>query len=241
MRAFGGLDKVHFPQDPVRKHQTAIFQHQRVAPVLAHSIRSMDFDENQWYHLYIGGSKDNAFVGTPLVFGDPNLEDTSKHNSTTGAVFMSTNQIKNDNHEQKWQIVAIDAEYYVFRTAASGPNGYLATNYTPDRENLTSHTLARMVRDSVSDASIYWKISKWSSNTFKLTNKANGTEWPLEIGGEGDTDDGTEARIMFNLVKATTRREFSFEAIGEVNGTDIGKINNADFSRAAISVGRSRI
>ena len=201
----------------------------------------MNFDENQWYHLYVGGSKDNAIVGTPLVFGDPNLEDTTKHNTTTGAVFKSTNKINDDEHEQKWQIVAIDSEYYVLRTAASGPNGYLATNYASNRENLTSHTLARMVRDNVSDASIYWKISMWSASTFKFTNKANGTDWPLEIGGESDTDDGTEARINFNVVKATPRREFSFEAIGEVNGTDIGKINNADFSRAAISVGRSSV
>jgi len=197
----------------------------------------MNFDETRWYHLYIGGDKDIAIVGTPLFSGDPSLEDTTNHNSTFGAVFLSTNRI--DDSERKWQIVAIDSEYYVLRTSASGPQGYLATNYAPKRKNLTGKTVAYMVRDNVSDASVYWKISPWGDGTFKLTNKANGTDWPLEIGGEGDTDNGTGARLMFNLVRMNPRREFSFEPIGLVNGIDIGKVDEF-FSRTAISVGKTQ-
>ncbi|KAF1968487.1 hypothetical protein BU23DRAFT_558521 [Bimuria novae-zelandiae CBS 107.79] len=195
----------------------------------------MNFDENQWYHIYVGDDKDNSFVGTYLVFGDPLLEDTTKQNTTTGAAFKSTNQIEEDQPTQKWQILAFDEEYYVLRTAAGGPNGYLSTNYARDRTNLTSRTIARMVRDNVSDSSVYWKIESWRDGTFQLTNKANGTDWLLEIGGEHDEDDGTEARISSNFT-LIPRRQFSFEAIGEVNGTDIGKIDSEDFSRSAISL-----
>lgn len=195
----------------------------------------MNFDDNQWYHVYVGGDKDNSFVGTALVFGDPLLEDTTKHNTTTGAVFKSTNQIENDEGTQKWQIVPVDSDYYVFRTWAGGVHGYLSTNFAENRSNLTSRTLGRMVRDNVSDASVYWKITSWKDGTFQLTNKRNGTDWLMEIGGEHDEDDGTEAHMSSNFTKIP-RRQFSFEAIGEVNGTDIGKINNGDWARASISV-----
>ncbi|KAJ4355655.1 uncharacterized protein N0V89_003675 [Didymosphaeria variabile] len=195
----------------------------------------MNFDENQWYHVYIGSNKNNAFVGTPLVFGDPLLEDTTKHNTTTGSVFKSTNQIEFDEDTQKWQIVPIDSEYYVLRTLGGGVHGYLSTNYAADRSNLTSRTLGRMTRDNVSDASVYWKITSWRDGTFQLTNKANGTDWLLEIGGEHDEDDGTEAHMSSNFT-VIPRRSFSFEAIEPVNGTDIGKIDNPDFAKASISL-----
>ena len=200
----------------------------------------MNFDENQWYHIYIGGFKDSAFVGTYLVFGDPNLEDTTKHNTTTGAVFQSTNQLDNDEVTQKWQIIAIDSDYHVLRTAAGGPNGYLATFFAEDRTNLSSRSLARMVRDNVSDASVYWNITSWRDGTFQLTNKANGTDLLLEIGGEHDEDDGTEAHMSSNFTKID-RRRFSFEPIGDViDGKNIGKIDNDEWSRDAISVSSTR-
>jgi hypothetical protein len=195
----------------------------------------MNFDENQWYHVYVGGNKDNSLVGTYLVFGDPNLEDTTKHNSTIGAVFKSTNQIEKPEQTQYWQITPV-GEYYVLRTSAAGSHGYLSTFYAEDRTNLTSRTLARMTRDNVSDSSVYWKINSWRDGTYQLTNKANGTDWLLEIGGEHDDEDGTEARMNSNFT-VEYRRRFSFEAIGEINGTDAGTIDNPDFASALISVG----
>jgi hypothetical protein len=196
----------------------------------------MNFDENQWYHVYVGGNKDNSLVGTYLVFGDPLLEDTTKHNSTTGAVFKSTNQIEKPEQTQYWQITSV-GDYFVLRTMAGGAHGYLATNYAADRTNLTSRTVARMVRDNVSDSSVYWKITSWRDGTYQLTNKANGTDWLLEIGGEHDDEDGTEARMGSNFT-VEYRRRVSFEPIGEVNGTDVGKVDDPDFASALISVGR---
>ncbi|KAL5375165.1 hypothetical protein DPSP01_011372 [Paraphaeosphaeria sporulosa] len=195
-----------------------------------------NFDGNQWYHVYVGGSKDNSFVGTYLVFGDPHLEDTTKHNTTVGAVFKSTNQIESKAEPtQFWQIIPVGDEYYVLRTQAGGVNGYLSTFYAEGRTNLTSRTLARMTRDNVSDASVYWKINSWRDGTFQLTNKKNGTDWLLEIGGEHDDEDGTEARMGSNFT-VESRRQFSFDAIGEVNGTDIGKIDNQDWASSLISL-----
>ncbi|KAF2448119.1 hypothetical protein P171DRAFT_428241 [Karstenula rhodostoma CBS 690.94] len=193
-------------------------------------------DDNQWYHVYVGGNKDNALVGTFLVFGDPHLEDTTKHNTTTGAVFKSINRIETKQEPtQFWQILAVDSEYYVLRTMAGGVHGYLSTSYAEDRTNLTSRTVARMVRDNVSDASVYWKINSWRDGTYQLTNKKNGTDWLLEIGGEHDDEDGTEARMGSNFT-VEYRRRFSFETVGEVNGTDIGKIDNPDWASALISL-----
>lgn len=196
----------------------------------------MNFDENQWYHVYIGADKDNSFVGTYLVFGDPLLEDTTKHNTTTGAVFKSTNQIASKSEPtQFWQIIPVDDEYYVLRTKAGSAHGYLSTNYAADRTNLTSRTLSRMVRDNVSDASVYWKINSWRDGTYQLTNKKNGTDWLLEIGGEHDDQDGTEARMNSNFTKEA-RRQFSFELIGNVNGKDVGTIDDTSYASASISV-----
>ncbi|KAL5417364.1 hypothetical protein PMIN03_000160 [Paraphaeosphaeria minitans] len=195
-----------------------------------------NFDENQWYHVYVGGNKGNSFVGTYLVFGNPHLEDTTKHNTTIGTVFKSTNQIESKAEPtQFWQIISVDDEYYVLRTRAGGAHGYLSTFYAEDRTNLTSRTLARMTRDNVSDASVYWKIQSWRDGTFQLTNKKNGTDWLLEIGGEHDDQDGTEARMGSNFTVGS-RRQFSFDAIGEVNGKDVGKINNQDWASSLISL-----
>lgn len=174
-------------------------------------------------------------MGTHLVFGDPLLEDTTKQNSTTGAVFLATNKIEDNEPAQKWQIVSFDSDYYVLKSAAAGSRGYLASFFAEDRTNLSSRTLARMVRDNVSDASVFWKISSWRDGTFQLTNKANGTDLLLEMGGEHDNDSGTEAHMSSNFTNIP-RRQFSFEVVGEVNGKDIGTIDNEQWSRAAISV-----
>ncbi|KAL1605059.1 hypothetical protein SLS60_004602 [Paraconiothyrium brasiliense] len=191
----------------------------------------MNFDENKWYHIYVANDKGNSFVGTPLVFGDPRLEDTTKHNTTVGSAFKSTNQLEFDRDTQKWQIVPVDSAYYVLRTLGGGVHGYLSTNFAPERLNLTTRTVARMTRDNVSDASVYWKITTWGDGTYQLTNKHNGTDWLLEIGGEHDEDDGTEARMSSNFTRIP-RRSWSFEPIDGVNGT----IDNPDFSQASISV-----
>lgn len=197
----------------------------------------MNFDEDRWYHVYIGEDKTSALVGTYLVFGDPLLQDTTKQNNTVGATFKSVNNIEEKNNvEQKWQIVAFDSDYYVLRTQAAGVNGYLSSYFDADRTNLSSRTLTRMVRDNVSDASVYWKITPWRDGTFQLTNKANGTDLLFEIGGEHDDEDGTETRMSSNFTNIP-RRQFSFEVVEEANGVDIGKIDNEAWSRAAISVG----
>ncbi|KAJ4298222.1 hypothetical protein N0V90_006121 [Kalmusia sp. IMI 367209] len=179
----------------------------------------MNFDENQWYHIY-NGDKGNSLVGTIL------FANSSFGERTTGSVFKSTNQ---DVRSQKWQIVSMDSEYYVFRTQDSSTNGYMATYFAPDRTNLTGSTLGRMIRNNVSDDSVYWKVSPWGDGTYFLTNKANGTDWHLGYGGETDSDGGTESQMQSNISTIQPRQRFQFEPIAE--------INDEKFSRSGISVG----
>lgn len=183
----------------------------------------MNFSDNIWYHVYMNGDTSNALQGTSL-FG--NSSDGPK---MVGSVFKSVAGLddKDKQRYQRWQVMPIDDDYYILRTDQGSQNGFMASFLNSSRAALNSRTLVRMIRNTVADESVFWKISQSEAGKFvySLSNKANGSDWNLGLGGITETDDGTEAQMQTKGSGANLKasQKFQFEAISEINDDKYSK------------------
>jgi len=120
-----------------------------------------NFDPNQWYHIYTKGNNNSAFMGGSLHV-----------NNSYGTTFYQPAKIKEPH--QQWQIYPIDSDYYVLRTQASGPDGFLSTQIDSNA-NVPSGITSRTTRGNLTDDSVYWQIKPWNDGFYYLTNKSNKT------------------------------------------------------------------
>lgn len=176
-----------------------------------------NFEINRWYQLYLDQNNDHAIAGTEL----------NRTNGTEGAVFYRPTNTSAG--QQWWQIYSIDDTYYVLRTRAGGPDGFLGARYEPT-ERTPGRTRAYMAQGNTSDDSVFWKISPWGDGTFYMTNKQNGTEWNL-----GQAMVGNDVTVVLDSNKTGTpgTQRFSFRALNKI-GTD-------NFSTVTVRIGGSML
>lgn len=124
-----------------------------------------NFNSSVWYQLYINEDATQTFWGSELF-----------KNHTSGSVYFRKNDTKAP--ENKWQLYGINDTTYVLRSSKGGADGFLGTMFSPDEDH-PGRTRPRMVRNNVSDDSIFWHVSPWGDGTFYMTNDANKTEWRL--------------------------------------------------------------
>lgn len=193
----------------------------------------MNFSDNIWYHVYNNGDSSNALQGTSL-FGS--LSDEPK---MVGSVFMSVTALDDKNRQrfQRWQVMPIDDDYYILRTDQGSQNGFMGSYLNSSRTALNSRTLVRMIRNTVADESVFWKISPSEEGKFvySLSNKANSSDWNMGYGGTTETDSGTEAQMQTKSSGGSLKgaQKFQFEAISE--------INDEKYSRSALFVSLSTL
>jgi hypothetical protein len=123
-----------------------------------------NFNPHRWYHLYTNENKTSAFLGTGLSGNRSGSTFFDEWNATA--------------RNQNWQFFLIKDTYYVLRSRAGGENAFLGTFYSK-KEQTPGNTRPRMINGTLSDDSIYWKITPWRDGTFYLSNKANGTDYHL--------------------------------------------------------------
>lgn len=77
-----------------------------------------NFDKNKWYQLNVGGGTTQSMAGSPLF-------DHGK-----GSVFFTFTNTSDP--QQRWQLYSYNTTYYVLRSQASGPFGYMGVNVATD-------------------------------------------------------------------------------------------------------------
>lgn len=169
-----------------------------------------NFNNSLWYHLFVNGNDDKAFIGTNL-FSDGNA----------GAVFYQPTNTTQDR--QRWQMYAVDETYYVLRSKEGGPDAFLGTMYSED-ETTPGKTRPHMIRGNLSDDSIYWQVKPWGDGTFFFTNKKNGSDWHLAKKAGSDI-----LALDSNITSQPKGQMWNFEKIADIR---TNKFKNVDVSVA---------
>lgn len=156
-----------------------------------------NFDSNRWYQLDVGPVEGQSMVGTTLF--DEQLR---------GAVFFQVTNLTSPL--QNWQVYPFNSSYYVLRTEASGPYGYLSVKASVD-ETTNGNTVPFISNASIVDNSMFWQILPWDDGTFFFTNAVNGSAWHLFV------KDNSLMAMSSNITAPQTRQEFTFNATGTID------------------------
>ncbi|KAF2015493.1 hypothetical protein BU24DRAFT_450195 [Aaosphaeria arxii CBS 175.79] len=161
-----------------------------------------NLNSNTWYHVFPNQNEKQAMVGSSLY-----------RDGQYGTVFFKEANLTQPMF--KWQMFGINATTYVIRSQDGRDNAFLGTKYEP-KEKAPGGTQALMVRDNLTDSSIYWTIEPWGDGTFKMYNGANWTSWNLEKQGNGaavltsnTTVDRGGQRFSFNSIEPINQSRFS--------------------------------
>lgn len=130
-----------------------------------------NLNANQWYYIYVGGSKNNALLGTNLY-----------NNGKEGAVFL--NYTQTGLNTMRWQIYPINDTNYVIRSKEGGATAFLGTHYVA-AEDTDGHTRPYMVNGTIADDSVLWQFGSWGDDSWWLTNTQNTTSYHLNLKGNG--------------------------------------------------------
>lgn len=171
-----------------------------------------NFDPNRWQQITIASSSENTGSSQSM---DGSVLYTK---DGRGSVFFGNTNLLSG--EQLWQIFAFNSSYYVLRTKGSGPQGYMGAGLSSD-ESTQGKTVPGMANSSVSDDSMFWKISPWGDGTFFFTNAANGSAWHLTL------KSNSLMAMTSNITAPQNGQRFNF--------TQLGTIDDARFSSVIVS------
>ncbi|KAL2070083.1 hypothetical protein VTL71DRAFT_14763 [Oculimacula yallundae] len=184
-----------------------------------------NFDSDHWYRISQAGDEGSGLFlsGLRLFCCD---------NTPTGASFFNKPDTPG-NVEWMWQIYPFNSTYYVLRTQASGPLGYLTVYYAADEET-TGSTKPRMTNASISDNSMFWKIKPWGDGTFFMENAANGSAWHL-------WEKPNTLMAMSSNITAPPQdgQRFAFKQSGQIQNASFSTVVNPMATEAASPSGQS--
>jgi hypothetical protein len=105
-----------------------------------------NFDVNTWYSITHDENNDQVLVGTVLY-----------DKATTGSTFFQVTD--STALTQQWQIYPSNTGYYVLRSRACGPEGFLHASGYPDGGPFPGNTIPDMKNYTKQDDSMFWLIT----------------------------------------------------------------------------------
>lgn len=172
------------------------------------------FDANSWYH-----------ISSPSKESDWALDVVWGKFSSSGSVFGAPVNGQ-DEAGQKWQIIEspIDSSAFVLREQYTGPGGFLnvENNQTCAYQGDNCHLLICDM-GQLPDETSTWYILPWGDGTYYMFNKANGSNYHMDI-----QENGSYLWMNPNVTGKSGSRQWNFEALEPINNSSFSTVSDAD-------------